>query len=645
MTQSPSPFTAKGFFVGAILSVLVSMAAPYVVFVLQASAMGINSSSPGAIFFFFILVFVVNVILGLVKRGLSLGRGDLVLVYAMLTMAVTAPTYNFLNYLIAMVTGPYYLATPENEFAQVYQPYIAEWMVPQDEAAIVGLFEGLPQGAPIPWGAWAEPLSYWFAFFLALSFMLICMGTILHRQWSQHERLSYPMVQLPMQMIEGSDSEARILPFFKSKMMWVGFALPFTLFSLTGAHHYFPQVPDFPFYLGWVNWFRSMDAWGEGIALSYAWVGFFYLVDLDISFSIWFFYLILKLQGGLFRHLGIASTERLSQYEYSQTSDFSHQAAGAVIMFVLYGLWVARRHLRDVVMKAWRPSEGIDDSEELMSYRVAFFGMIISGLFVCFWLWRSGIPLAVVPVFFGICLIYYIFITRVVAASGVPTARPPLVAPYFVISGLGTSILGAKGMVAMGFTMVWQAEMRMFPMLACANALKLAETVKGSKRPLLWAMLLALLCSLAAGTWTNMQIGYTYGGNNLGSYPGFAFNWDYMLPWMHDAHEANVRGWIFTGIGGLAEGLLLLAQKKWFWWPLHPLGFTVAVGWLTSEIWFPAFVAWLLKLCIVGYGGVRIYQLFKPFFIGMILGEVSVAGFWAVVDSITGATGNVITYM
>ncbi len=347
----------------------------------------------------------------------------------------------------------------------------------------------------------------------------------------------------------------------------------------------------------------------------------------------------------MFRHLGIASTEKLSQYEYSQSADFSHQAAGAVIVFVLYGLWMARGHLRDVIIKAWRPSQGIDDSEELMPYRLAFFGGIASALFVCVWLWRSGIPLIVVPVFFGICIIYYIFITRVVAASGVPTARPPLVAPYFAISGMGTSILGAKGLVAMGFSMVWQAEMRLFPMLACANALKLAETVRGPKRRLLWGMLLALICALVGSTWVNMHIGYGYGGNNLGSYPGFAYNWDYMLSWMHNPTEANVRGWLFTGIGGTIEGLLLLAQKRWFWWPLHPLGFTVAVGWLTSEIWFPAFVAWILKLAIVGYGGVRLYQLFKPFFLGMILGEVTVAGVWAVVDSITGATGNVITYM
>ncbi len=263
MTPSSSPFTAKGFLVGAISSLLVSMCAPYVVFMLQASSMGINSSSPGAIFFFFVLVFVVNTLLGLIKRRFALGRGDLVLVYAMLMMAVTVPTYNFVNYLLAMVTGPYYLASAENEFEQVYHPHIADWMVPQDHQAIVGLFEGLPRGQSIPWGAWVEPLGFWFAFFLALSFMMICMGTILHRQWSQHERLSYPMVQLPIKMIEGSDStSARILPFFKSKAMWLGFAVPFTLFSLTGLHHYYPGVPDFPFYLGWVHWFRGLDDLG-----------------------------------------------------------------------------------------------------------------------------------------------------------------------------------------------------------------------------------------------------------------------------------------------------------------------------------------------------------------------------------------------
>ena len=639
-----SPFTFKGIVVGALFSLMVSLCAPFVVFMLQASSVGINSSSPGAIFFFFVLTLFVNLVLGLIKRQFALGRADLILVYSMLLMAVTLPTYNFLNYLIGMISSPYYMASPENNFAEVYLPHIPDWMVPQDEKAIFALYEGLPSGQSIPWAAWIEPLSHWFAFFLCLSFMMICMATILHRQWSVHERLSYPMTQLPLQMIEGT-SPGQVAPFFFKKLMWLGFGVPFILFSFSGLNHYLPIVPEFPFYIAWIHWFRDINTWGEGLALSYAWLGFFYLVDLNISLSIWFFFLIGKLQDGLFRTLGIHSTEQLSQYEYSQLADLTHQAVGATIVFVLFGLWTARHHLRDVVATAWRPASGVDDSEELMSYRLAFFGLIASLLFVCFWLWRSGLPPVVIPVFLFICLIYYILITRVVAAGGVPTARPPLVAPYFIISGLGTSILGAKGMVALCFTMVWQAEMRLFPMLACANALKLAESVRGSKRRLLLGLLLALVCSMVGGTAMNLHLGYTYGGINLGSYAGFGGNWDLWLSLMHNPRGMDVRGWVFTGAGGAFEAFLMVAQKRWYWWPFHPLGFPLAIGWLTSEIWFAALLAWLCKLTILHFGGPKIYRILKPFFLGLILGEVSVAAFWAVIDTLLGGSGNVITYM
>lgn len=639
-----SPFSLKGIVVGVVFSVLVSLAAPYVVFMLQASSVGINSSSPAAIFFFFVLTLFVNVLLGLIRRQFALGRADLILVYAMLLMAVTAPTYNFLNYLISMVTGPFYLASTENNFAVVLLPHIPEWMVPQDEEAIFALYEGLPRGRSIPWGAWVEPLAHWFAFFIGLSFMMICMATILHRQWSRHERLSYPMAQLPLQMIEGT-RPSRVPAFFKNKVMWLGFSVPFTLFSLTGLNHYVSSVPEFPFYIAWIHWFRDTGTWGEGLALSYAWLGFFYLVDLNISFSIWFFFLIGKLQDGLFRTLGIHSTEQLSQYEYSQLADLTHQAVGATLVFVLLGLWTARRHLRNVVVKAWRPAAGVNDSEELMSYRLAVFGLIGSGLFVCFWLWRSGLPLIVIPAFLFICAVYYILITRVVAAGGVPTARPPLVAPFFIVSGMGTSMLGLKGTVALCFTMVWQAEMRLFPMLACANALKLAESIRGSKRRLLVALLLALGCSLLGGTAMNLHLGYTYGGINLGTYAGFGGNWDLWLPLMHDPRVVDLRGWVFTGIGAVFEGGLMLAQKRWYWWPFHPLGFPLAIGWLTSEIWFAAMLAWVLKLLAVRYGGPKLYAALKPFFLGLILGEVTVAAFWALVDTVMGESGNIITYM
>ena len=89
-----------------------------------------------------------------------------------------------------------------------------------------------------------------------------------------------------------------------------------------------------------------------------------------------------------------------------------------------------------------------------------------------------------------------------------------------------------------------------------------------------------------------------------------------------------MRGWFFTAIGGLAEGFLIWAQHRWFWWPLHPIGFAIGVGWLTGHIWFSCLVAWVLKLAILHVWGVRMFQTLKPFFLGLILGEVSVNGVW-----------------
>ena len=218
-----SPFSLQGLLVGTALSIVIGLVAPYGL-VFQYFLIGFNPSSPGAIFFFFILTLFVNAILALIRRHFALSRADLVLIYCMLLMAVTMPTWGLGFFLIGTMIYPYYYATPENRFAELFHDLIPTWMAPQDMHAIEYFYEGLPKGASIPWGAWAEPMLWWFAFITALGLMLVCMSAILHRQWSVHERLTYPMAQLPQSMIEKGDNAASLVaPFFKSKVMWLGF--------------------------------------------------------------------------------------------------------------------------------------------------------------------------------------------------------------------------------------------------------------------------------------------------------------------------------------------------------------------------------------------------------------------------------------
>ncbi len=636
-----SPFSLRGLLIGTALSLAIGLLAPYGI-VFNYFWIGFNPSSPGALFFLFVLAFIVNSIVGLIGRRFELAKADLVLIYCMLLMAVTVPTWGLMFFLIGTMVYPFYYATPENNYADLFYDYIPAWMVPQDYQAIKDYYEGLPQGAPIPWAVWIEPMGWWLALIVAMSFMLICMSAILHRQWSVHERLTYPMVQLPQNMIEKGE-DARVAPFFKNKMMWLGFAVPFLLLSLNALNHYWPTVPDY-YPRGRFSMFNQ--TLHLPIALNLAWVGFFYLVNLEITFSIWFFYVFSKVEEGVFSILGIASTEQLSVYEFSQPADLTHQATGAVIVLVVFGLWTARVHLSEVVRKLWDPHGGVDDSEELLRYRTAVWGFIASLIFVGAWLWRSGVPIAAVPVLIVVSLIFFILVARVVATGGVATARSPIVPAYFIISGLGTSILGAKGLVALNFTFIWQGESRTSPMVAASNGLKLAELIPGPKTRLFWGLMLALLCSLLGAAYMTLKLAYTYGAINLSliNWAG-AHGWPKISSTIQNMPDANMRGWLFRGIGGLVEGLLIWAQHRWFWWPFHPVGFAIAVGWLTSQIWFSALIAWILKAVIVRFGGVNLFQNLKPFFLGLILGEVSVSGFWGIIYPLTIERGRWLTNM
>ena len=640
-TGQTSPFSMRGLLTGVILSIAIGVIAPYGI-VFNYYWIGFNPSSPGALFFFFVLTFMVNAIVAVLGRNVQLSKADLVMIYCMLLMAVTVPTWGLMFFLIGTLVYPFYYATPENNYVELFHDFIPSWMVPQDFQAIKDYYEGLPQGAAIPWGVWVEPMGWWLALIVAMSLMLICMSAILHRQWSVHERLTYPMVQLPQNMIEKEEG-ASIAPFFKDGVMWLGFFVPFTLLSLNALNHYWPIVPQY-------NPSGRFSLFNQTlhlpIALNLAWVGFFYLVNLEITFSIWFFYVLSKVQEGVFSTLGIASTERLSAYEYSQPADLTHQASGAVIVLVLYGLWGARTHLKEVVQKLWDPDGGVDDSEELLRYRTALWLFCGSLLFVAVWLWRSGVPIVVLPVLLVVSVIFFILVARVVAASGVATARSPIVPAYFVISGLGTSILGAKGLVALNFTFIWQGESRTSPMVAAANGLKLAEMIPGSKTRLFWGLVLALICSLLGAAYMTLKLAYTYGAINLSllDWAG-AHGWPYIGPTMTDMPDANMRGWFFKGVGAVTEGFLMWAQHRWHWWPFHPIGFAVAVGWLTSQIWFSALICWILKGSIVRFGGVNLFQRLKPFFLGLILGEVAVSGVWGIIYVITAEKGRWITNM
>jgi len=91
--------------------------------------------------------------------------------------------------------------------------------------------------------------------------------------------------------------------------------------------------------------------------------------------------------------------------------------------------------------------------------------------------------------------------------------------------------------------------------------------------------------------------------------------------------------------------LLMLARQILVWWSLHPIGYPIRAVWLMERLWFSIFLAWLLKLLVMKYGGPKLFRRSRPFFLGLILGQFSIAGFWLIIDFFTGMTDNVVFWI
>jgi len=631
----------RGILIGAVLACAINVLDVYATLMIRGSYLTLNFSTPAALFFFFFVVLASGLV-ALIRRPLALTQAELITIYVMMAVACCIPSMGFTPVILPQLVGPIYYATPENDWNAIYNQYVPDWIIPRGGHVVHHFFEGMPKGESTPWMPWIGPLIYWYAFFLALCLIMICTMVILRKQWVDREKLVYPLVQVPMEMIREEKEERIGRAFFTNKAMWIGFALSFLCLCVHAMHFYFPFFPRIERSVI-LPMFRNTVT--LGFWLSLPWIGFFYFVNLDISGSIWFFYLLTLVQRGIFNVIGLRSTERVDHFARDPFP--AHQGMGSMIVFVLFSLWVAREHLIKVFRKAFRGDPEVDDSDEILSYRQAVSGLIVGFLLFGIGLWMAGLPAFSVLMFTFSAMVIFLSLTRVVAEGGVPAMRPPVMSTTFVISGAGTSILGPSGLVALGFSYGWHSEIRSFVMASVANGLKMGEIIRGSRRRLFWAVIIAVVVSLLGSTYMVLHLAYKYGGINLNPlfFGGKAcIGATDMAPRIaSDPTGPRPDAWLFMGIGGAVMAFLMWARHRFLWWPLSPLGYMISANWKTGHIFASAFLAWLIKLVILKYGGPRLYKNTRPFFLGLILGEVVGAGVWLVIDYITGRTGSFLT--
>ncbi len=320
--------TKKAIFVGLIL-VVVNAYWVGVASELWYAVYTLVSPFSNAIFTLAVLI-ALNVFLARFARSLAFTAGELLLIYIMVTMVSTISGHAMMAILMGTLAHPYWFATPENEWAQLFWQHIPSWITVSNTEWLRGYYEGESTiFTSEHLRAWLVPVLIWSGFIFVLYGSLLCIGLILRKQWMEHEKLSFPLTHLPVQMTTDRN-------FFRNRLMWIGFSVSAIIRIVNGIHDIFPAMPGFPPNLRLDQYFldRPWSAIGHtSMSFNLAIVGLTYFMPLDLAFSTWFFFWLTRMEKVFADIIGW------------QNMHLNDRATGAWIGIALIALWGARRHL------------------------------------------------------------------------------------------------------------------------------------------------------------------------------------------------------------------------------------------------------------------------------------------------------------
>ena len=191
----------RAIVVGVVLVTGINIFDPVSNYMIHSSAFT-NSHMPFSLLFGVLaLGFVYNPAARLLFPSAVMSRMDLAAVLAIGFLGSNVPT--LAQRFVSVISAPNYFASPENEWHTYTLPNLQSWLFPGNIGDSVGRFyQGLPPSDPVPWEVWFEPLVWWFALLIALLGACFCLSVILRKQWSERERLTYPLAELPLLLVQ-----------------------------------------------------------------------------------------------------------------------------------------------------------------------------------------------------------------------------------------------------------------------------------------------------------------------------------------------------------------------------------------------------------------------------------------------------------
>jgi hypothetical protein len=597
----------------------------------------------GALSILFLLAF------GLGRRPLS--RNESLTVYITCLFSCLVPGHGSENFFVSNIIGPYYFANAENKWLDFLR-VLPDWFTPAHSGgkyvlgtpgydALQGWYNG--SEAAIPWAVWIGPLAAWSALILVSYVMLACLSVMLRAQWAQREALAFPLLRVPLEMTEtGNESTGMAGPLFRNNLLWIGVGIAVFIQIVNGLHVYFPDVPEVPLQIKG-NFFTE-NPWNQiGVVQFYAIlvvIGITYLLTSEVSFSLWSFYWIIKIQLIVAYFLGfIPATLPNAIGSTGGAKTFTgYQQVGCYLAYVLILMWMAREHLAHIVRRAFgRIGSTPEEKQEAMSYPAAFWGFVLSFCFIIGWTIFAGVnPVLAIALWLSY-LVIAIALTRVVAEAGLLFVQQgwlPL-GTFAQITGAGAWMAPPSLVPASIMQGGLMTDLRAFVMPSFLQSFKLARDRGLKARPLLALITAVILITYGLGLWVSVRMGYENGGLSLNSWYAQAGAYKPAgdaASLMNNLRDVSAYNLIWLGVGMAMTYGMMLARSRLLWFPFHPVGLLMCLTYPMHRLWFSIFIGWLCKTIITKFGGSNAYRKLIPLFLGLVLGDVAMMIFWLIID-------------
>lgn len=570
------------------------------------------------------LLSVVNLVAQRFRPEKALTPTELLTIYAMLSIAGTLCSHDLLQIMIPMLSYPSYNANPQNRWDTLILPLLPSWSIVTDKAAVGGLAVGnawLYRAGIL--AAWARPLAFWSVFLLALMAALYSINVFFRQPWTEKERLSFPIIQIPLILSTGVGTLLR------QKLFWIGFGLTAGIDLVNNLHFLYPNIPEIPIVRAFEfrEYFveRPWNAIASTEINLYPFViGLTYFLPTDLAFSCWFFFLFFKVQLLLTAAIGV---RELPGFPFP-----NEQAGGGYLALGLLAVWLARRHLGAV----WRTLRGLpggaDESGEPMRYRTALVVLLASSAVLVGGGVALGGSIPVMILFFLLFFLYSLAIARMRAELGPPAHDLHLMGPETLISNaVGTRGVSSGNLAAFSMFFWFNRAYRAHFSAHCMEAMKIAQLRRMAARAMMVATALALVVGMFSAFWALLHALYVHGYS--GRHAGQAFaqqGWMRLDSWLSFPSKPRVAATVATVLGSGFTLFLGMMRTRFTWWAFHPVGYATATSWSMGKLWACVFLGWVAKALITRYGGATAYRKAMPFFVGLVLGEFTMGSLWGI---------------